>query len=638
MPPFRGCRHFEFLLNSMHTAENAVTSESTNHGFERVSDLVLMALNTQPVLGRRATIAYYGIQCPCLSVQEIGRLLQMDEKAVGDEVQRTLRRLRHPKVSGWLQKALCLGEDWAWTRITNAQGIVYKRDYPAHVLPRLPGEMLLAIACRYDAVTDWMSKTSHETTVAWVRCEFTESALREATEKLQRSRESISLPISVERLAEKSKIEERLLRTIIGLGNQLQMYLGYALEQPIRSRSMRAVRLHHMITEVWGQECASVSVILAEYHQRYSDDNCNWRDLETSMAEHPHLFLNLRELGWCGLGPAATLASAEDKETRLRLLLSSRYSDGPFFKWSQDRKRSLDTPARELIRALLEEMAPCRFDDLTRKFNARYPDRASTERNLLIIGRDHYIRLAPRLFGLRGRDEDLPLTQALRDLLLNRTACSTYIICRHFGGASFPLWTPAMEREWCHWAESRLPKFLFHSLLGVAQPNLWPATDGERTVWSWKKECLGRFCLKPQRRRRLAERLPDLRDVYRLLRALFERERLNWVQANSILGTSRPTDQAVLSSLAILAGLRALTAPPEWTGPHVVAPDAKIWKDRLTEELHRKGRLAWSEGSGLEMLTTLAAAAPPSPLGWVDPGEFLLLIKTLQDGPSEAAP
>ena len=81
--------------------------------------------------------------------------------------------------------------------------------------------------------------------------------------------------------------------------------------------------------------------------------------------------------------------------------------------------------------------------------------------------------------------------------------------------------------------------------------------------------------------------------------------------------------------MALLIALGAVVPANHWQRPHTIAPGAAEIDDMLSEELHRKGSLAWDGPSGGALLDWLAKAIDGGDTGWVPRSELRRLLDRL---------
>jgi hypothetical protein len=243
-----------------------------------------------------------------------------------------------------------------------------------------------------------------------------------------------------------------------------------------------------------------------------------------------------------------------------------------------------------------------------------------------------YRRVAPGVYDLTERARELDPVTATSKLLLTQPDCRLYVQARYAGEpmGAFPLWTPAMERDWCWWAERMRYTKLLDSLLFVAEPAAWPAAESEKTLWLWKKRVMGRFRLDLRPRYPKRSQLPTPRDLLAVMTCAGQRGTTNWLIVNRITG-ERLHQHAAATSLAILVAAECLAAPADWRRAHDVGPRMEAVAAELSEEMHRTGSLGWDRGAAGALLERLPQALDRAPLGWVQRRPLEQLVELLRE-------
>jgi hypothetical protein len=518
--------------------------------------------------------------------------------------------MRHPTCARLIRETLAAADERIWSSLADAAGIVYKAESFTRAGGRLPGELLFAIECQYGSVENWLSANARVTARGWYRSPFPEAELERLMQEL--SADTLRLPLPLESLARRIPSEEQAIETAVGLSGGHRLYSGYVAGMPIGTRAPRVVRLHRILSGTHAEEVVRARQLVSEYRSEFADDACTLVDAQSSMASFPHLFLRLGELGWCGIGAAGRQEPALDAK-----------DDVTFHRWSEERKSGQDTPDHEVIVRILKERGPLRLHQIQRlvraQSNGGIPP-ASV--GMYLSSLDEFMRLAPGVYGLSRTP--VPATSKL---LLNRGACLQYVLARSAGepAGTYPLWTPEMEAEWCEWAQSR-EKNLLGSLLSVVDPSCWLAPKSYRAIWLWKKECLAYYRFETAPRYPLAG--VALLDLLALVKCARWRGAMNWVLANRVTG-QRMLNRGTVSVMALLIGVGAAVPAYHWQRPHAASPGAAEINDMLSEELHRKGSLAWDGPSGGALLDRLTKAIDGGETGWVPRSELRRLLERL---------
>jgi len=458
-------------------------------------------------------------------------------------------------------------------------------------------------------VENWLSANTRVTARAWYRSPFPEAELDRLMREL--AADTLQLPVPIESLARRIPCPEQALETAVGLCADHRLYSGYVVRMPIGTRAPRAIRLHRILSGTHAGEVVRAQQLAAEYRSEFADDACTFVDAQFSMAAYPHLFLRLAELGWCGIGAAGKRKPAPNGANEVTL-----------HRWSEERKSGQDPADRDTVVQVLEECGLLRLYQVQRLVRARSGGAiAPSSVGVYLSTLEEFIRLAPGVYGLSGAP--VPATSKL---LLNRGACLQYMLARWAGepADAYPLWTPAMEAEWCEWAQST-EKNLLGSLLSVVDPSYW-SPDSFQAIWQWKKECLEHYRFETAPRYPLAN--VALLDLLSIVKCARWRGAVNWVLANRVTG-ARMLNRSTASVMALLIGLGAVVPAHHWQRPHAVGTGATEIDDVLSEELHRKGSLAWGGPSGGALLDRLAKAIDGGDTGWVPRSELRRLLDRL---------
>jgi hypothetical protein len=580
------------------------------------------ALATVGQTERRVVALLYGFGGPRHAPEEIARICGLSLHQIDQTATKVTRRMRHPACVRILREVLASADERIWRSMAGGIDIVYKSEGLTAISARVPGELLFAIECLYGSLENWLAAHARARDIgildrAWYRSPFPEAEIERIATKLA---DEFPLPLPLEYLAREMPAEAPALETTVRLSFGHRLYSGYVAASG-GARAPRAIRLHRILAGAHAGEVVPRRRLIALYRSEFADDDCSLQVVEVSMAPFPHLFLRLGDLGWCGIGAAGSQERSPDDDDDVAAL---------FYRWSEERRSQKETPDMELVRLVLEEHGPLRppeIRDLVGK-RSKDPITAVSIAQSLNIG-EEFLRLAPGVYGLDGQPGSDSQWAAARKLLLNRGACLRYILARWAGepADAFPLWTPAMEIEWCEWAQSRQKKLL-GSLLAVADLSSWPVPDSYRAVWLWKKECLQHFQLEEPAGYPLAAF--SLTGLLPLVKYARWRGSANWVMANRVTG------QPILfrntaSPMAFLVGVGAILPAPHWQRPHAIAPGAGEIDAMLSAELHRKGSLAWDGDSGRWLLDRLSQSIDRGETGWAPGPELQRLLVLLRN-------
>ncbi len=577
---------------------------------------------------REVTALLYGFDGHRPTPDEVARQCGLSLPQVGQTAKAALRRMRHPACIRVIREALVSADERIWSALAGSSGVVYKVERFSKERTCLPGELLFAIECQYGSVENWLSANARVTGKAWYRSRFAADEIERLVRKLSTEADEFRLPAPVESLARAMNVEGECLEMAVRLSEVWTVYSGYAVGTPVGTRAPRAVRLHRMLASAHSDEIVPARRLVIDYRSEFTDDACTVNDAENAMASFPHLFLRSGDLGWCRIGAACNREPAPD---------GSADNDVTFHRWSEERRahqeerRAHEEVAdREVVRQVLEEHGPLRLHQVQRfvrtQSNGRIPP---TSVSVYLATDDDFTRLAPGVYGLSGRPAGAGQFATSTRLLLNRGACLQYVFARWAGepADAYPLWTPEMEAEWCEWAQAR-ERNLLGSLLTVVDPSSWSAPDSYKDIWLWKKECLGYYRLEKPPRYPLTG-IP-LVQLLALVKCAQWRGSANWVLANRVAG-ERQLNRGAASMIALLIGVGAVLPAGHWQKQHAVSPGAREVDALLSEELHRKGALAWNGSAGLALLERLAKTIDCGETGWISQPELRRLLDRLRD-------
>ena len=572
---------------------------------------------------REVVALLYGFEGPRFAPEEIAQLRGMSPDQIEPTVMQVTRRMRHPTCVRILEEALVSADEQIWRSVAGAVGIVYKSGSLTAMSASVPGELLFAIDCLYGSLENWLPAHARATAKGWYRSPFPEEEIERLFTMLAQPDEfPLSLPMPLEDLAREMQAEASALETAVRLSSVHWLYSGYVAAWG-GARAARAIRLHRILSGGHSGEVIPRRRLLALYRSEFADDDCTVEVAEVSMAAFPHLFLRVGELGWCGIGAAGSQQRTPDRP-------ADSDAQVTFYRLSAGRKSQQETPDIEVVRQVLEEHGPLQLVQIEHFVRKQSRDSISPASITQCLNSgEHFLRLAPGVFGLESQLTSESQWTEAQKLLLHRGDCLRFIQARLAGepADAYPLWTPAMEAEWCEWAQDRQKKLL-GSLLAVTDPSSWPIPDSSRAVWLSKKEGM-----QPSQFEEPAEyplTVFPIADLLGLVKCARWRGAANWVMANRATGDNMQARGAACW-LALLVGVGVVFPASQWQKPHDIAPDAGEIDDRLSCELHRTGALAWDGDSGRWLLERLAQSIDRVETGWVPRAELERLLALIRD-------
>lgn len=406
---------------------------------------------------------------------------------------------------------------------------------------------------------------------------------------------------------------------------------GYVSLARFSRRIRRVIRLHQLLVNTFMSDVVQPRKLLDTYLATYKDDQCNYRDIEIVLVRFPHLFLNLYDEGWMGIG-ASTLELERDTDNN---------ECGPIE--SDDIGLTGGEVSSELenisgaLRAILQNEGPLPFVDLRKKFVTDYKEFGS--RNsvgpILIAWPTQFIRLAPGIYGL---PEHMKTPNSINDmpkLLLNARQCQLYCLARWAGETiyMFPLWTWVAEYGWASWARTNAEPRLFHSLLAIIEIDQWKVSETEKERWRELKRKHAFFQLEAQFCPSLTKTIPSLREIVGVACLARSRGRIGCISANRAIG-ARIDDTHVVSILAILIGMGLIKSARHWQQNHIFVVGQDSILNRLVDVANTTEPKVFAEKA--KEIIHMACQTAPDDMGWVSANALTVLLDRLGEG-SETA-
>lgn len=530
------------------------------------------------VLSRRFGIGGHPPETLADIGQDLGvtreRIRQIEAKGL-----RTLGELcrRHPPTAPLREGA---GDGWRML----AGERPYLTDPEAHAaLGKLDGDLLLVLEAAGISSTQWLARIAAPLGTGWIEAGRDTGKIHAAAAALANDGRSGLLPRALDEFDDGCGHADVEAASVMLLG--LHVEAGYVFARRPLARLRRAAGLHALLKR--RARPTSLLDLHREYRLAVPDDPCSYRDALIVMEAVRHLFIEVADDFWAGLGKGGSLPSCAHAVA--------------------DRPREPDEEAT-VIGALERELAragPTRLGVLLERSVDVLPAGRSAHSigPTLLTNRGRFVRPLPGVYALP--EQVLSTVETLRadriDYLLEPHQARLYALGRKAGEpwGSFPLWTPAAEYRLCRWAREKGRPELFRTLLAVATPNAWPVEESEKAAWRELAMRQGRFELAYATR----VSVPDLPPLDRVLAAclhLIEAGRIGWMTCNRILGL-RLDSQTSTSLLAVLVGARIVeepAGPVAWQLPHQAGPALLAWTERLSRELGLDGGLRWAGPAG----------------------------------------
>lgn len=567
---------------------------------------------------------------PGLSLEEMSNRLCLSHEKLAEAEKKALRKLRHPKASKLIVEAVKKADQDIWHSLSTDDNVVYKKTLTQQVSNGLPGEFIIGIKCLYEGVIDWLSHNAGRNSIAWFRSEYSDKIVLETTGRLKRLHKRVQLPIPFQQVAQILKIDDQLLKQVLALStNRIGTYRGYVAVLPIAARTLRAIRLHLMFKYRYPDEILNLQQLVSEYLQTYSDDKALARDLDLAMTENPHMFMKLWSIGWCSI-LSAVGDNPYAKEGDSLLGEQDQGKEIYFFKRPRKGKTTLG-----IIKEIIGSRGIFRPNEIIDEINEKTGHRFVVTQIAPYFATSHdFIQLAPAVYSLRESHCKPETLTAFYDFLLTKSDVRWYTISRFAGEPmnAYPLWTSAMEKRWCYWAEKSAinpaKRRLFKSLLYVAEPRHWPGTEDEIKTWLRFKDLTGYYYLEDECKHQLWHKKPPLRDLLALAICTCRDGSMNWIRVNRSAGYYA-FDQYSITHLALLIALDVVLPTDHWQKPHEIAPEAKVFRDKMLEAIQENGSVSWDSGIGLDLRHQLRQIKDNQDLGWVAPQDLAILLQKL---------
>lgn len=496
-----------------------------------------------------------------------------------------------------------------WAKLSNGSDAITQVEVERSIDIFSPSENFL-IYLAFGSTGALLKTMATQTRLGWIRGHYSTKELAAYQSELNHVLQEVLLPrplVDVGTLAKQpTGIEKVFLKDI-------HSYNGYVSASHFGRRLKRTVRLHQLLINIYGGSAVQPAVLLDKYLQGFKDDQCSYRDLEIVLARYPHLFVNLYDEGWMGIGQ-----STEDYRNADEVEENDLEGDGESIE-EEPRGTGELTSISGALRTILKAQGPLQFVDLRKAFVAEYGGSGSKNSvgPILVMRPTQFIRLAPGVYGLPEHVEKLKAATEIPTVLLNSRQCQLYCLARWSGEAAnmFPLWNPVTEYGWAKWARTEAEPHIFHSLLVVSSIDNWMIADANKEYWRDIKSKCTLFQLEANYHTRLTKTVPTMRQV--LGAALFAKQkgRIGWMSANRLIG-ARIDDTHAVSILAILIGLGVVEAPTHWQRDHVCAPERTVVLEKLLGWANQYDE-AQFEKKAWELIQE-SRQTPQEELGWVE--------------------
>jgi hypothetical protein len=561
--------------------------------------------------------------------QEVAKLIGCNPTSVEGIATKAIRNLRHPRVFKSIAKALDDAEDEIWRILGGPDHLLFKDEVTVSFEEHLPGEYQVAIMVRYKFLSEWLAQHTCEMPQAWYRGTYTCQEILQIIDRIEMVHHEVRLPIPLQSLSRFLQVDPELLVLAIRLAGHSSITWGYFAKSHSGIRVARAIDLHRMFSFTYLEAPVSLGRLVKDYNDMQSEDRIGPDEMEIALSTKPHLFLELGDIGWLGIGlieddwshiKCGAPPTPIEADGRILRHLAHREPPGPDFA--------------EITRQILSE-GPLHISEILpplveKAGRARSPKTL----NAVLKGSEDFIALAPEVFALRQHLSDPTIMEAACRMLMNRRQCLLYTLARCAGepADAYPIWGPAMEMKMCCWAENIDAPKLFPSLMAVADPESWDVPDGFRKLWIFKKKGFGRYRLLQKIKNSAWSVCPRLRHLLAAAMCAKHLGYINWLRINDIVKPQlyqQVYDHDAVSMLALLIALGVVEPTDHWQKRHQASHGVDSFVSPLTHELHRQGRIGWKDGVGADILARLEQTCHSEDLGWVQAQSLEVLLSSL---------
>lgn len=535
-----------------------------------------------------------------------------------------LRKLRLSPQYQALRHALDEDAGTVWAEIAQDAPFL-KGSQLREARSRLAPVCLFAITLVHRSLLRWLEHYATPLGSGWYVAPLPVAELLSLSSRLLKVLRNNNQPMLFSHLCRTVEAEPMAVHIAIGCDSRMANIRGYVYEGTPTRRRRRRARLHGLLVQRHVRECIPGFVINDVYTAAFPGDPCSIRDLEIVMHDAPHLFLRCAEEGWIALSSRESLPP-----DTIPLWLGREDSEAPAEDGERARRQDpLNTSTAtlaEFIRATLRRDGPLHLGKILAlcrsQFGNRYPDSSIPA----VIIQGNFVRLAPGVWGLPDHVSLLSENTWPSSLLLSEADCRMYTRSRHAGEPAniYPMWTPAMEYKWVVWAQYAASPDLFASLLFVADPTSWSASEEVQREWLDIKQEVGRYRLREPLKYHLAESLPSLKDLLRIAATAMVRGHISWISANRVVGQRIDSHRAA-TSLAILIELRLVESARHWQARHATTSACGPFVEKLIADLHEAGCLEWDSDMGREVGRIVVRAGQIPHDSWAPEAELLAL-------------
>jgi len=533
------------------------------------------------------------------TLEEVGEILGVTREAVRQIERKALDKRGVRKLGGRLRRALSNDFEKVWNRLGAGSSFI------VHLKPtkELSFELALAFKVAKTNPKDWLDSNARVFGRGWHKPFAGDFNFEDLLEQAEGIITDLALPRPIAGLL--PDVPKAVLEALLGLSGDFSCYAGYVFVGHLGSRAKRTVRLHQILAEM--STPTRIDLLVNRYWELFPDDKCAVRDAEGVMGEAPHLFSEVYEQLWLGIGEP----SGEEMPARIGDQVFSQGAGGGV-KFPIGRKGVADK-----VEELLSAEGPLPMAEIIANVAGRSRGeipKSSVQAILVVSGR--FIRVLPGIYAT--------LAQATTEQLDCQHLLQTEKQCRYYTMAmkvseektSYPAWETANEFELCRWAQANAPGRTFESLMDVVKPGKWAITADLLNHWRTVKEQHSNYLFYAGKRYRLEEFCPKPRMVFSAIAFIAEKGRFSWISANRVI-KKRFNSHRSASLLAVLIAIGALEPADHWQKEHMGGDKVGELKAELENELFRTGCLSWREGALSTLLSQALTSFPNYSKTWL---------------------
>jgi hypothetical protein len=596
----------------------------------------------------------YGLEGEKLYLpEEIAKKLNLTSQRVIELEAKSIRKLRSPQFAKPLMRSFESLEHEIWVAISDNvndhDSIVPREGYLNRITKKLHGEILLAMNCMFGNIEGWLSSYACQTDFGWFRSKYPKDIVLNTLSKFREMDWETFLPIPAKIFLEKFEMGLDLIELIFALNdNVLGNYRGYIAQRPLSTIDMRSIRSHMILLYQYSNELVPYDQIIESYNSIYDDDKLTLEILISIVKAKYNIFhlVGVDGKGYSAKGTVDDVKPYDD-------FMEESDSDENQTRFIFNRPWS-ETSARSLIKEILETNGICTRKEINRLFLEKTSHRFAAADNevpvvtAVLCSEPNILELAPSLFGLKEKFNNLDRTMATSDLLLTARDCRRFVVARYAGELlnTYSLWTPAMEYKWCAWIETKISnlgndksrKFyhkhsnyrkLFESLLYISDPDFWPISEDEKILWRFKKQTLGLYHYKITYHDQNWESLPSLQDLFLVAQLTKQLEYINYIRINKALMNARTTSPTSVTTLSLLILLEIISPSENWQQKHKIGPRIDEQIATMIQEIKGKGFLHWDDDIGVSFRQQIGVMESRKDLGWVDTKSIQIILNIL---------